>query len=166
MADHKQEVIEELEAIREAAGGVLKPEDVVECARDEENVLHSQFTWDDGAAAEQYRLWEARQLIRVCVTVLPQTEMESRVYVSLSGDRKREGGGYRALCEVLSDTQLRDELLAAAERELNEFTAKYRQLAELGEVFAAAERLRKRRQKAQAKRQNDRAPRVAIAAAV
>jgi len=166
MADHRQEVIEELESIREAAGGILKPEDVVERARDEENVLHSQFTWDDGVAADQYRLWEARQLIRVCVTMVPNTDTISNVYVSLTSDRKQEGGGYRAMCDVLSDSEMREQLLIEAECELNRFTKKYQQLAELKEVFVAVERLQKRRQRAEVKRQSERRSRAAVAAAM
>jgi hypothetical protein len=64
-------IVAELETIRRNAGGVLRPEDVVSFAADPDTELHSRFEWDDTEAAQQYRLWQARQLIRVTVTVLP-----------------------------------------------------------------------------------------------
>ena len=43
---------EELEYIRQSNGGFLRPQDVVEYARNQETELHKRFTWDDGEAAE------------------------------------------------------------------------------------------------------------------
>jgi hypothetical protein len=70
------EVRRELERIRIRYGGVLKPKDVVETARDPENVLHPRFEWDDEKAGEQYRLLQARQLIRVSVIVTGEEDTE------------------------------------------------------------------------------------------
>ena len=72
-------IVAELETIRRNAGGVLRPEDVVSFAADPDTELHSRFEWDDTEAAQQYRLWQARQLIRVTVTVLPPRPCFSRV---------------------------------------------------------------------------------------
>lgn len=44
--------------------GRLTPELVVRDAEDARSPLHSQFEWDDSKAAEQYRLEQARDLIR------------------------------------------------------------------------------------------------------
>lgn len=44
--------------------GVLRPADVVDAARNPNSSMHGQFEWDDGEAAEQYRLYQARILIR------------------------------------------------------------------------------------------------------
>lgn len=59
-----QEAGDELDRIREANGGGLRPESVVEAARDPENILHDCFEWDDSKAAERYRRGEAAHLIR------------------------------------------------------------------------------------------------------
>lgn len=48
---------------------ILQARDVVEVARDEKNILHKYFTWDDNKAAEEYRIWQARQLIASVVEV-------------------------------------------------------------------------------------------------
>jgi len=55
---------ERLERIRERNDGVLTPSDVVEDARRATSPLHNFFTWDDTVAAHQYRLDQARTLIR------------------------------------------------------------------------------------------------------
>lgn len=44
--------------------GVLTPTLVVDSARSEKNPLHPAFEWRDPVAAEQYRLHQARSLIR------------------------------------------------------------------------------------------------------
>lgn len=54
----------ELERIREEHSGHLKTEDVVREAVDPASPLHTAFNWDDQSAAYQYRVWQARQLIR------------------------------------------------------------------------------------------------------
>lgn len=128
----------ELERIRLAHGGLLRPEDVVAAARLKASPLHDQFEWDDNAAAVQYRLWQARQLIRVAVTVLPQSEQPVRAYVSLRTDRTVAGGGYRPLGDVMGDERLREQLLAEALDDLKTFKIKYGRLRELAPVFVAA----------------------------
>jgi hypothetical protein len=44
--------------------GRLQPSDVLADARNPTSPLHSHFEWDDGLAAERYRLSQARSLIR------------------------------------------------------------------------------------------------------
>jgi hypothetical protein len=134
---------QELERLKEANGGILKPEAVVEFARDPATALHSRFTWDDGEAARQHRLWQAREVIRVCVTILPGSNDPVRTYVSLTSDRIKEGGGYRATEAVLASAEQRAELLDQALRELATWQAKYRQINELAAIFAEAEKVRK-----------------------
>jgi hypothetical protein len=65
-----EQVSAELLRIREA-GGVLTPPAVVEAARPPEAPLHRAFEWDDGRAAEQYRLTQARRLIRMVILIDP-----------------------------------------------------------------------------------------------
>lgn len=57
-----------------AADGVLTPRAVVKDAKNPKSPLHSEFEWDDSAAAERYRLAQARDLIaRVHVHVETRT---------------------------------------------------------------------------------------------
>lgn len=127
---------QELEALAEANNGLLKPETVVDFARNPETALHSRFEWDDTEAAKRYRIWQARQIIKVTVDVLPnENETVYQVFVSLKDDR-RNGGGYRPLVEVMSDDQMRRQLLAQAHNDFKLWQKKYQQLKELAPVFA------------------------------
>lgn len=133
-------VIVELKWIAKAGGGILQPSAVVEAAKPKTSLLHSHFTWDDSEAAAAWRLWQARQLISVCVEVIGEKEAapEARVFVSLRDERGEEGG-YRSLVSVLSQPDLRAQLLHDALAELKYFKVKYQALKELVEVFAAIE---------------------------
>lgn len=136
MSKHKTDLIrQELEALAEANDGILRPEVVVEFAQNPNTALHNRFEWDDTEAAKKYRLWQARELIRVTVIVLPnENQDEYRVFVSLKSDRY-SGGGYRALVDVMSDDQMRKQLLGQAYNDFKLWQKKYNQLKELAPVF-------------------------------
>ena len=147
--DATMSICEELEEIRrQSDDGTIKPEAVVAYAENPETALHSRFEWDQDKAAHQHRLWQAREIIRVHVTILPQDERPVRAYVSLPSDRVKPGGGYRGIADVLENPDWRAELLAVALDELGRWQAKYKHLNELSRIFAEAEKLRA----AQAKR--------------
>lgn len=150
MAGMNIETKKAIEAVRAAdPEGLLRPEAVVEAARDDSSPLHSYFTWDDTEAARRQRLHEARHLIRVAVTVLPNSTEPVRAFVSLSTERGKAqpgrvtgGSGYRLITKVLTDEQAREQLLADALRELEAFRRKYARLAELAPVFKAMAKVR------------------------
>lgn len=131
--------VEELKSLERPDGSLL-PEDVVEFARDPNTALHSRFTWDDGEAATQYRLWQARQIIRVVVREVPNAEAREpvRAYVSLESDRTN-GGGYRTLTSVMNDDDRRAELLLQAKRDARLFASRYRVLQEMAKVIEEIE---------------------------
>lgn len=92
-------------------GGVLLVDDVLDAAKDPKCVLHKHFQWDDTKAAESYRKMQARQLIQKCtVTIEKAPDVPIRAFVSLNVD-KYAGGGYRMTADVLSDDDLKAELL-------------------------------------------------------
>ena len=139
----KNKVIDELKRIASENDGILQPETVVEKARLFSSPLHSRFEWDNTVAGHNYRLWQARQLIRVVVEVIKGTDESSVVFVSLSTDRKHDGG-YRVMTEVLSNEQLRNQMLADALFELEIFRDKYKQLRELAAIFSAIKKIRRK----------------------
>lgn len=139
------QIVAEMRKIETANGGLLRAEDVVAAARPTSSPLHSWFTWDDSEAARNYRLWQARQLIRVTVSYLPENNNElTRVFVNLSTDRVKDGGGYRRLVPVMRNPEQRRQLLQDALAELEVFKRKYAMLTELADVFKAAERARRK----------------------
>jgi len=135
-------VITELKRIAGEHDGILQPEIVVEEARPSASPLHSRFTWDNSEAAHQYRLWQARTLIRVTVETIAGIEGTVDVFVSLTTDRGNEGGGYRVMTTVLSDRQLKAQMLVDALNELGVFERKYSRLKELAAVFKAIRKVR------------------------
>lgn len=140
----KNTIIEKALRAIAAKHGVLRAEDVVDEAKSPKHPLHGRFTWDNSEAAHQYRLMEARQLIRVCVEVIGDGIEPSPVFVSLSSDRLKDGGGYRVTSDVMGDAALREQLLKDALFELNQFQKKYRQLRQLAEVFEAVNKVKRK----------------------
>lgn len=118
---------EELEALSKESGGFLRPEKVVRYAENPDTALHKYFEWDDTAAAHQYRLKQARDIIRVLVIVDEKSLETTRAYVSLRDDRCSDVG-YRAIASVLSDKELTQMLLNDAFYDLERFEKKYRTL--------------------------------------
>jgi hypothetical protein len=104
----------EVEAIKKMNGGKFGPRDVVEYARKNKNTeLHSRFEWDDRKAGEAYRVEQARGIIQsLKITVIErETEIVSiREYSSLTTDRQMDGS-YRSTLKILSDEEMRAQLL-------------------------------------------------------
>jgi len=135
--------LDELNQIMEENGGLLRAEDVVEFAKNPKTTLHNAFEWDDKKASYKWRLFQANQLIRVAVTILPRENQEPimvRPFVSLKEDRYN-GGGYRSTLEVMESPILRKTLLDEAKEDMQTFMDKYKSLEELAEVFVAMEPL-------------------------
>lgn len=112
--------------------GSFKASDIVEESRPEDAVLHGCFEWDDGVAAEKYREQQARYIVKN-ITVVSEsgnTEESVRAFVHVKQ-------AYRPIQVVLSDKEMKEELLAIALRELEAFARKYRTLKELAPVFEA-----------------------------
>jgi len=135
----RADLLKELEHVRVANGGFLTPEAVVESAKDENSPLHPFFDWDDTEAARKWRIVQARRLIRLSVTVIKPEVEPVRAFVSLPKDRGVNG--YRSTVQVLSDEDLREQLLECALRELQAFRRKYAMLSALKELFEVADRI-------------------------
>lgn len=100
-----------LEKLAKQKGGTLLVDDVLNAAQDPKCILHKHFQWDDTKAAEAYRRAQARQLIQKCtVTIEKAPDVQIRAFVSLTADQNR-GGGYRMMADVLSDEDLKSQLL-------------------------------------------------------
>jgi hypothetical protein len=148
----KEEYLKELNEIASQNDGMLRPEDVVAFAKNPTTALHGCFTWDDTEAAQSWRLQQARQVIRVAVTVLPGgNPLKYRAFVSLKEDRYNDQG-YRTMVDVMGDERLREIMLIEAMAEMQVFMAKYENLKELASVFAEMQKVVKTPRKAKASR--------------
>lgn len=137
---------DELANLARAHRGRLDPKRVVAWARKHrKSALHSCFMWDDTKAAEKFRIWQARDLI-ASVEVVYEDGKRRQVYVSPVTSRGR--GGYHRLVDVMTDEELRDEILTQALDELERVCAKYEDLCELAGVRAAVRLVRQTKGKA------------------
>ena len=101
----------EIERIRAMHGGVLHAEDVLEEAKNPASPLHPMFEWDNNVAAHQWRLEQARSLIReVRVEIVCNNEMVMTPFYVRQPESK---SGYVAV----SDPSLNpDEILLNEDR--------------------------------------------------
>lgn len=122
--------IEELQKIADTDGGALRPERIVDVAKDPKNPLHSKFEWDDSKAAIAHRLAQAGELVR-SVKVVFETREEKKITVR---NWMWQDGAYRTTKSIMTKKDAREELMEAAMRELEGFARKYAALEELAGV--------------------------------
>lgn len=138
----------ELERIRKANGGAITAELVVEWARDPKSYLHRMFEWNDTKAAHQYRLELARQIVRHVIVLGSTPETTTRAYhvVTMKGKR-----AYRSTDDIMSDAELRRQLVERALADYRAWEARYRHLKELADIFRAADRVQRKQEREQAR---------------
>jgi hypothetical protein len=156
-------ISEELTYIQELNRGLLDPAKVVEYAENPKTLLHSKFEWDDSKCGIEYRLWQARQIIRLELVVIKDDNYGkvhmfniksdkdeygdegkiTRKFVSLKNNRISTSTthGYRNIVDVLSDEELRKQLLEDAKNDMRIFRRKYDSLNALAKVFSAMDEL-------------------------
>lgn len=129
---------QELLAIKAASrDGMLHPARVVAWAQKHpRSALYQSFEWDDGKAASEFRIWQARRLIQLEIT----TEGGAPQLVSLSIDRSN-GGGYRSLVDVARNQSLSAILLRDAIVELRRVQARFARVKELTKVWRAVDKV-------------------------
>lgn len=137
---------ERLGKLRAKKGAALTAVDVLDDATSKRSPLHFHFEWDDEEAAHQFRLDQARLLLRSLVKVYITDEGEQavrKVWVNIHSD-ELEDNAYEELEYAMQSPILRKRVLGKALRELESFQRKYDDLVELGDVFTAAEKARKK----------------------
>lgn len=113
------------EALAKKLGHTPSPAELVAAARQRGHVLHDCFDWDVEAAAAAHWITEAQQLIRnlrVTYQQGPVRNMPMRALFRVTVDDERS---YVGSDIVLHDTDLRGQVIHAAQRELRTYTAKY-----------------------------------------
>lgn len=128
-----------IEMLREKFKGELTPEDILDDAKNGNSPLHSFFEWGDSAAAHQYRLQQARGLIRAVVAIYTREDdgkaaIRQKAYVHI---KQGDTSHYREMSHAMSVKSTRDNVMGTAWRELQQWRAKYKDLQEFANVFAA-----------------------------
>ncbi len=103
---------EELERISKRNKGKLKPENVVQEAKDSSSIFHDYFEWNNSKAAEQHRLQQARVMIAniVEVVVIEGEETKQRSFFSVK-DIDNKGLVYVNLDTAISVKEYRVQLI-------------------------------------------------------
>lgn len=126
-----QKVADEISSI----GLSVKPEEIVDKARDESTELHKCFEWDDTKAAEKFRLHQARQIVcNLIVREVNDTQKEREIRVFYKTDNT---DGYKPITYIMRDEDEYQKLLSRAVSELKSFQKKYSTLKELEGVWEA-----------------------------
>ena len=135
-----EQIRTELEEVRKLSEDrLLHPEKAVAWARqNKDSALYSSLEWNDAEAAEQYRIEQVRQLIRVVVIPSTETGRKIRAYISHPSDRVNDGG-YRRVEESLA--LARQELVAEAIKTVCTLRNRYTHLPELDEMFFEIEKI-------------------------
>lgn len=135
---HVQEQLRQELEMLQGRSATLNPRKVVDWAeKNPESALYHEFEWDDSKAAREYRLIQARELIKTIV-VYP-SEMKPR-WVSLTIDRVK-GGGYRRTEAVQGTPNLRRILVQDVLDELIRMRDRYFDLTELDRAWHAIDYL-------------------------
>lgn len=129
--------------------GCLKPEDVVKESEPESAPLHPHFTWDDTEAGRNWRLEEARRIIRsvrvIREDVPPQEQPVVRAFVNvLASDTESrfEGNAYVPIRVAEQSEDYRQQLLDAAKAELRQWEHRYEDLRDyLSGVFREVDKV-------------------------
>ena len=132
-----------LEDLSEKTGGSLNARLVLDRSRPEEALLHSEFEWNNEVAAELHREEQARKILRSIVTVQQDSdgeEVQIRAYYSLHEPNAQRS--YMPIARVLSDDDLRNELLGQALIDLQKMQYRYGNLKELAEIWEIGNELR------------------------
>ena len=117
-------------------GDEVRPEQIVEKARDKSTELHKCFEWDDTVAAEKYRLAQAGDIVRKLVIKRSNEEIregkpEIRVF-----HRVDVMSGYKPIEKIIRNTDEYQSMLRLAFAELHALKVKYQNLHELDYILS------------------------------
>ncbi len=133
-----KEMKRRLDKIQRHNGGLLSPAAVVADATPDDSPLHDRFEWDDSKAGHEYRLEQARHIIRAVVAVVSGgngSEITTRAFVSLSTAHGTDAP-YIAIDKALGSRSLMTVLMQDARRDAETFARKYAIVRKLAPVIA------------------------------
>lgn len=125
--------------------GSITPEIVLKDAQRKSSPLHNHFQWNDTAAARQFRLIQASELIRrikVEYVCSDNRTVRVRAFHNVADEDADESdsnprGIYVPLETALSVESYKDQLLEKCKRDMKAFQVKYAALSEVEHVISA-----------------------------
>ncbi len=119
-------------------GIALTAENVAAAARKRTSPLHDWFTWKDDVAADQWRLYEARNMLRGIAFVVEEGDEVPeplRFFVALRIERDgEEDVEYLPMPVVHANPDLEAQALRIAAKELAAYREKYGRLKRLEQI--------------------------------
>ena len=115
----------------------VTPEEVLNIAKNENTELHKCFEWDDNAAAEKYRLNQARSILQMIVVIPEEKEVAPRRVFQISSEQNV----YQPLIFFVKNDDEYQVLLSRAIGELRAIATRYKSLEELSDIFGLIELL-------------------------
>ena len=121
----------------EEIGNSVTAEAVVDKARRKKGELHSCFEWDDSVAAEEYRLNQAREILRsLVIAVVPSDPSEESIVIRAYehvdlGEQSDPRRAYVPTKKALNNPELRKQVIArlySSISEAKELAEKYEHL--------------------------------------
>jgi len=127
----------------EERNGTITPGGVLTDAESERSPLHDFFEWDDTQAAGRWRMNQARYLLRSIHVVLKNKdgeEEQARFTYNIHDTPEDDGDGQRVYCtiqRVLTESDIRTQVIEQAMRQLQSWRNRYQQYSEFSQVFSA-----------------------------
>jgi len=124
-----------LDAIRKR-DGVIRPEALVRDAEAKKHPMHHEFEWDNRKSGHYWRVHQARNIINSIVVDVMDIGMQAyEVVVPVqNGERK----GYYPIQEIMSDNDLRGQVIKKAVSFIKHWQAKYASYKELSGLINKA----------------------------
>lgn len=124
-----QAIGEAFERIRKS-GKALTAETVLDAATDPKSPLHRYITWDDADAAHQFRLEQARKLIRSVEVLVQDAKGKSEKLRAYYSVRDVEGArSYQPVEYVFTNADTSAQVMRDAKQQLESWMARYKKYA-------------------------------------
>ncbi len=127
-----QGVIQEILKVKKKKG--LTAEAVVDQARKKSSPLHNLFEWDDEKASEMWRFQQARVLINEVKVIVEDKEYYAFENISVQVEGEEPRREYFERSEIMSNEDLRKQIVAKALEQLMYWKEKYRQYNEFTSI--------------------------------
>lgn len=131
---------EELSTLARELGDKLTPDAVVDRARDPKSALHGQFEWNDEEAGAEFRLLQARGLIRRVVVKFDRGAGNRPTTVRAFVNVDRGSREFRSIDVVRGDDAATEAIIGQLLRDLRSVQAR---LVEYADALAAPNDLRR-----------------------
>ena len=140
-APDANEAYEVIENIKKKRGGITPQLLIIE-SKKKKSLLHNCFEWNDSKAAEEYRIVQAREILRcIIIEIEPDEDYEEirtiRALIAPSSIEKENNTSYVTVEEVCNDEELQAAYMRQLKRDLDAIKNKIKGFKQFSEVVKA-----------------------------